>query len=163
MKNIALPLVIFPFALLFSPLIYIGLLVITIAICKIWLVIFQLIRDLRLKIGRAMRRRNVMSKKTPLHKESFYQAKIIRWLKETYPRAFVWKAAAGPYSRGGIPDICMVLNGRFFGFEVKRPETGRLSRLQEQAIGEINAAGGIAAVVSYPDEVERIIRAAGIG
>ena len=104
-----------------------------------------------------------MSKKTPLHKESFYQAKIIRWLKETYPRAFVWKAAAGPYSRGGIPDVCMVLDGRFFGFEIKRPETGRLSRLQQQTIREINAAGGIAAVVSYPDEVERIIRAAGIG
>ena len=38
-------------------------------------------------------------------KESWYQAKIIRWLKSTYPGAFVWKAAAGPYSRGGIPDI----------------------------------------------------------
>ena len=99
---------------------------------------------------------------TPLHKESFYQAKIIRWLKEQYPGAFVWKAAAGPYSRGGIPDICMVLNGRFFGFEVKRPEAGRLSKIQEQTIKEINTAGGISAVVSYPEQVEKIIRAAGI-
>lgn len=103
-----------------------------------------------------------MNNKIPPHKESFYQTRIIRWLKKTYPRAFVWKAAAGPYSRGGIPDVCVVLNGRFFGFEVKRPEVGRLSKLQEQAIKKINAAGGIAAVVSYPDEVERIIRAAGI-
>ena len=31
------------------------------------------------------------------HKESWYQAKIIRWLKEQYPGAFVWKAQAGPY------------------------------------------------------------------
>ena len=114
MKNITFPLMTFALALLFSPLLYIGLLDMGIAICKIWLVILLRIRDLRLKIGCAMRRRNVMSKKTPLHKESFYQAKIIRWLKETYPRAFVWKAAAGPYSRGGIPDICMVLDGRFF-------------------------------------------------
>ena len=94
--------------------------------------------------------------------DSFYQAKIIRWLKEQYPGAFVWKAAAGPYSRGGIPDVCMVLNGHFFGFEVKRPEVGRLSKIQEQTIKEINAAGGIAAVVSYPEQVEKIIRAAGI-
>lgn len=157
MKNAAFSLVAFALALLFSPLIYIGLLNIQIAICKIWIVILLRVRDLCLKKGK-----NVMNKTMPLHKESFYQAKIIRWLKEAYPRAFVWKAAAGPYSRGGIPDICMVLDGRFFGFEVKRPEAGRLSKLQEQAIKEINAAGGIAAVVSYPDEVERIIRAAGI-
>ena len=91
------------------------------------------------------------------HKESWYQARIIRWLRETYPRAFVWKAAAGPYCRQGIPDICMVLNGRFYGFEVKRPVVGRLSKIQEQTIKEINAAGGIAAVVSYPEDVERMI------
>lgn len=96
------------------------------------------------------------------HKESFYQAKIIKWLKDTYPRAFVWKAAAGPYSQGGIPDICMVLDGHFFGFEVKRPETGRLSKIQEQTIKKINAAGGVAAVVSYPEQAKEIILAAGI-
>lgn len=33
-----------------------------------------------------------MSGKESNHKESWYQAKIIRWLKETYPQAFVWKA-----------------------------------------------------------------------
>ena len=90
-------------------------------------------------------------------KESWCQARIIKWLREAYPRAFIWKAAAGPYSQCGIPDICMVLNGRFYGFEVKRPEVGRLSKIQEQTIKEINAAGGIAAVVSYPEDVERIL------
>ena len=64
---------------------------------------------------------------TPPHKESFYQAKIIRWLKEQYPGAFVWKAQAGPYCRQGIPDICAIINGHFFGLEVKRPEVGRTS------------------------------------
>ena len=99
---------------------------------------------------------------TLLHKESFYQAKIIRWLKGQYPDAFVWKAQAGPYCRQGIPDICAIINGHFFGFEVKRPEVGRLSKIQEQTIKEINAAGGIAAVVSFPEQVEKIILAAGI-
>lgn len=99
---------------------------------------------------------------TPPHKESFYQAKIIRWLKGQYPDAFIWKAQAGPYCRQGIPDICAIINGHFFGFEVKRPEVGRLSKIQEQTIKEINAAGGIAAVVSFPEQVEKIILAAGI-
>ena len=96
---------------------------------------------------------------TPPHKESFYQAKIIRWLKGQYPDAFVWKAQAGPYCRQGIPDICAIIDGHFFGFEVKRPEVGRLSKIQEQTIKEINAAGGIAAVVSFPEQVEKIILA----
>lgn len=98
-----------------------------------------------------------MSGKESNHKESWYQAKIIRWLKETYPQAFVWKAAAGPYSRCGIPDVCMVLDGQFYGFEVKRPEAGLLSKIQEQTIKAINAAGGIVGVVSYPEDVERIL------
>lgn len=91
------------------------------------------------------------------HKESYYQTKILRWLKRTYPAAFIWKAAAGPYSQGGIPDICAIINGHFYGFEVKRPESGRLSKLQELAIKKINAAGGTAAVVSYPADCQRII------
>lgn len=96
------------------------------------------------------------------HKESYYQSRIIKWLKDTYPGAFVWKAAAGPYSRGGIPDICAIIDGHFFGFEVKRPEVGRLSKIQEQTIKKINAAGGTAAVVSYPEQAEKVILAAGI-
>ena len=99
-----------------------------------------------------------MSGKESNHKESWYQAKIIRWLKENYPQAFVWKAAAGPYSRCGTPDVCMVLDGQFYGFEVKRPEVGLLSKIQEQTIKAINAAGGIVGVVSYPEDVERILK-----
>lgn len=90
-------------------------------------------------------------------KESWYQAKIIKWLKDTYPGAFVWKAAAGPYSRGGIPDICAIIDGKFYGFEVKRPQNGRISPLQEQTIKKIKAAGGIAAVVNFPEDCQRII------
>ncbi len=92
------------------------------------------------------------------HKEGYYQAKIMKWLKKEHPAAFIWKAAAGPYSQGGIPDICAIIDGKFYGFEVKRPKDGRLSRLQEQAIKKINAAGGIAAVVSFPADVEKIIK-----
>ena len=91
------------------------------------------------------------------HKESYYQTRIIKWLKSTYPGAFIWKAQAGPYSRQGIPDICAIINGHFFGFEVKRPDNGRLSPVQEQTIKQINAAGGTALVVNYPEQVKEAI------
>ena len=37
-------------------------------------------------------------------------------------------------------DVCAIINGHFYGFEVKRPEGGRLSKLQELTIEKINAA-----------------------
>lgn len=97
-----------------------------------------------------------MSGPASQHKESYYQTKIIQWLKDQYPAAFVWKAAAGPYSQGGIPDVCAIIDGHFFGFEVKRPG-GKPSALQVQAIKKINAAGGTSAVVVYPADCQRII------
>lgn len=93
-----------------------------------------------------------------LPKESYYQSAIINYLKEHYTDAFVWKAAAGPYSRQGIPDICAVIGGRYYGFEVKRPYIGVLSRIQEQTIKKIRAAGGIAEVVCFPADAEKIIK-----
>lgn len=93
-----------------------------------------------------------------LPKESYYQDKIIKHIRELIPSSFVWKAAAGPYSRQGIPDICAVVNGRYYGFEVKRPFIGVLSKIQERTILQIRAAGGKAYVVTYPDEVTRILQ-----
>lgn len=98
-----------------------------------------------------------MKSETTPHKESWYQARITHWLKGNYPNAFYWKAQAGPYCRQGIPDICAIIDGHFFGFEVKRPEGGRLSKIQEQTIREINNAGGTALVVSYPEQVKEAI------
>lgn len=91
--------------------------------------------------------------------EGYYQKKIMERIKKLVPEAFVWKAAAGPYSRGGVPDVCAVINGRFYGFEVKRPFIGVLSKLQEKTIREIQKAGGKAYVVTFPDEITRILRA----
>ena len=93
-----------------------------------------------------------------LPKESYYQDKIIKHIRELIPSSFVWKAAAGPYSRQGIPDICAVVNGRYYGFEVKRPFIGVLSKIQERTILQIRAAGGKAYVVTYTAEVTRILQ-----
>lgn len=95
-----------------------------------------------------------------LPKESYYQEKIIKFIQATYPDAVVWKEAAGPYSRQGIPDVTAIINGRYFGFEVKRPFVGVLSKIQEQMIKKIRKAGGVAEVVTYPKDVAKVIEEA---
>lgn len=92
-----------------------------------------------------------------LPKESYYQDKIISFLKTKYPKGVVWKEAAGSYSQQGIPDVTFILDGRYYGFEVKRPFLGVLSRIQEQTIKKLRAAGAVAEVVSFPEEVAKII------
>ena len=92
-----------------------------------------------------------------LPKESYYQEKIISFLKKNYPEGVVWKETAGAYSRRGIPDITFILDGRYYGFEVKRPFLGVLSLLQEQTIKKLREAGAVAEVVTFPEEVQKII------
>lgn len=92
-----------------------------------------------------------------IRKESWYQSRILKYLADTYPKAFVWKAAAGPYSRGGIPDVCAIIGGTFYGFEVKRPG-GRPTDLQTMTIRAINEAGGVASIVTTVEDVERLIK-----
>lgn len=97
----------------------------------------------------------VMRKYLP--EESHYQTEVMDFIRNNYPGSFVWKAAAGPYSRQGIPDVCAVIEGHFFGFEIKRPFIGRLSKIQERTILEIQKAGGTAAVVSFWHQAKEVI------
>ena len=92
-----------------------------------------------------------------LPKESYFQSAILRWLKENYPAAFVWKVQTGPYARQGVPDICAVIDGRFYGFEVKRPYVGKLSKIQQTTMEAIEKAGGRAGVVTWPDDARKLI------
>lgn len=91
------------------------------------------------------------------HKEAFYQAKILDWLKKNYPDGFFWKAQQGPYSRKGIPDICAIINGHFFGFEVKRPGE-EPTKIQGETISKMNRAGGTALAVTTTEQVRDAIR-----
>lgn len=94
--------------------------------------------------------------------ESYYQKKIMDYVKKAYPDAFVWKEAAGEYSRQGIPDVSAIIEGRYFGFEVKRPYFGKISVIQEQTIKRIRQAGGIAGVCIFPEDAERLIQEGGV-
>lgn len=100
----------------------------------------------------------MLRKALPLEAE--YQAEIITSLKKAYPQADVWKEAAGPYSQKGRPDVSALVNGHFFGFEVKRPYVGVLSDIQAATIKRIRRAGGTAEVVSFGFEAVRIVAAA---
>lgn len=88
--------------------------------------------------------------------EQAYQSEVIVYLK-TIPGAFVWKATAGPYSRQGIPDVCAIIDGHFFGFEIKRPYIGKATKVQEGTIRRINEVGGTAAVISFAEQAKEII------
>lgn len=95
-----------------------------------------------------------------LPKEPVFQRRIMDAIRAAYPSAFVWKASAGPYGRAGIPDVCAIIGGRFYGFEVKRPFLGVPSKLQLQTIERIRKAGGQAHIVSWPADAIKILRAA---
>lgn len=82
-------------------------------------------------------------------------AAILRHLR-TLPRCFIWKEHGGMYGTAGIPDIIACIDGRFFAFEVKQPG-GRLTRLQETTIAKIEAAGGVALMVTSVAEVKDLL------
>lgn len=90
--------------------------------------------------------------------ESYYQTKVMEEIRRKFPKAAIWKNAQGNYSRGGIPDLTVIIGGKYYGFEVKRPIFGAPSRLQVDAIRMIRDAGGVAAVVRWPEEAIAVIR-----
>ena len=123
-----------------------------------WLIDFQICKDQ--STARAWAHSHIPQ-------ESIYQAKILTFLSDAEKDGHIgaqisWKDMAGPYQRRGIPDICAIIDGKFFGFEVKRPLLGTASEIQKRTIRKINRAGGIAAIVSYTWEVERILTESGV-
>lgn len=89
--------------------------------------------------------------------EKYYQRKVMEGIKKAYPSAFVRKISVEVYNMAGIPDVMAIVEGHYFGFEIKRPLLGVLSPIQKKTIEEICRAGGVATVVSYPEEAVAII------
>lgn len=90
--------------------------------------------------------------------ETYFQEKVKDGLKRKFPDAYVAKIAQGAYSQSGIPDILCILDGHYFGFEIKRPVLGKVTKLQSATINKIRAAGGTAEVVIWPEEAAEIIK-----
>lgn len=60
------------------------------------------------------------------------------------------KYFANSYTRSGIPDLLVCVNGYFLAIEVKA-QTGKPSELQLWHRDQIRKAGGLAVIV-YPDQ-----------
>lgn len=100
-------------------------------------------------------------------KESKFQEKILKYLRELKKsgkiNAVIWKEqAGGGYQINGLPDVMALINGKLYGFEVKRPFIGKVSEIQQKRIDEMNAAGGHTYVVSYASEVKEILEHDGV-
>ena len=102
-----------------------------------------------------MERKQITTKRKALSELRKLIKKEGYYLKKKYPDAFVVKISQGAYSEGGIPDVLMIKDGHYFGFEVKRPVVGIRSKLQEETVRKIQAAGGTAAFVRWPEEAIR--------
>lgn len=92
--------------------------------------------------------------------ETTLVGQITRAVKKRHPSAYVVKIAGGPYQSGGLPDMAVILDGRYYGFEVKKRRTGesehhareRATVRQRQRIASIREAGGVADVVLSVEE-----------
>jgi hypothetical protein len=94
--------------------------------------------------------------------ESEIQARILRYLRRTFPDAHIRKNhSQGRFATGGIPDIEMIVDGRAIFFEVKRPG-GRPTRLQQETIRRLQAAGARAGVVTSVEETQALLEEWGI-
>lgn len=87
-------------------------------------------------------------------RESRLSKRISDVLRETYGfDLFVFKVWGSTHMMAGLPDLIGCVQGLFFGFEVKHPETrSNTSERQELVHGWIRRAGGICGVVTSPTE-----------
>lgn len=83
-------------------------------------------------------------------KEKNFENRIKRFLDSI--GAYYFKFFANAYTRAGIPDLCVCLNGTFVAIEVKA-ENGRPSDLQKINLKKINDSGGVG-ILAYPSGYE---------
>lgn len=81
--------------------------------------------------------------------EKNYENRIKDYLQEQRCW-FIKYWGGGGFTRSGIPDLLVCINGFFVGIEVKA-DRGRPSDLQLRQLRQIRKAGGIA-ILLYPDD-----------
>lgn len=82
-------------------------------------------------------------------------------VKRKFPDAMIVKVHGGPYQTAGLPDLLIVIDGRAYGFEVKKQRLGesaehaygRATLPQQKRLADLRRAGGVGAVVLSVDEV----------
>ncbi len=105
-------------------------------------------------------------------KESQIQKEILNWLTfQPKDQMFSWRQYTGPIVRGnpnkgqtfftpnpcpGLPDIVVIIKGRFVGLEIKQPK-GRQSKEQQTFEKAIKKAGGFYFLIRSLDEAIKAI------
>lgn len=99
-------------------------------------------------------------------KESQAQAAICEYL--AYQKLFFWRnnnipvfadgtfRAMPKYARKGVPDILLLINGKFIGLEVKSL-TGIMSEHQKEFEADMQNNGGYYYVIRSIDDVQKIL------
>lgn len=124
-----------------------------------WLEECRTVEELQTRLGLSSKTSALQWIKENIPPESDFQDRILSYLKKTFPKAMSWKQANGIYSSmNGLPDIAMVLDSKYYAFEVKRPFIGKLSEIQKSTIAKLKKAGAKVYVVTYVSEVEKIIK-----
>jgi hypothetical protein len=93
--------------------------------------------------------------------ETALVGKIRTAVKRKFPDAMIVKIHGGPYQTAGLPDLVVIVNGRAYGFEVKKQRLGesaehaygRATLPQQKRLADLRRAGGIGAVVLSVEEV----------
>lgn len=85
--------------------------------------------------------------------EKTFENKLKRYFKSQ--GLYYFKFWGTMYTRAGVPDLIVCVNGRFVGVEVKS-EVGKPSEIQLQNIKEIRDNGGYAVVV-HPGQYQNLI------
>lgn len=92
-------------------------------------------------------------------REAKLTTRIRQELQRVFPGIFVFKVWGNEHMLAGLPDLLGCWDGRFFGLEVKLPESRtNVSARQELVHGMIQKAGGVAEVVTSPAEAVAVMR-----
>ena len=91
--------------------------------------------------------------------EQAFKRKVLRYLKQTYPDAFVYKVTDTFYS--GLPDVFFLLKGTVFFFELKFGRN-KATKIQLAVIAKLERAGAICGVCYTLEDVKKILGKGGI-
>ena len=88
--------------------------------------------------------------------EKQVENQIKKWLeKHNY---WYFKVHGGAFQKVGVPDIIACINGKFVAIEVKRPNGGVVSKLQQMQMKKIKENGGVVGVARSLDEFLQILK-----
>lgn len=90
--------------------------------------------------------------------ETQLKRRVLKYLKATYPKAWIWKTSDLFYS--GIPDVIMLNKGKLYAIELKVGDN-KATKLQAYTLGIIRNAGGIVGVAYSIDDVKLIMKGEG--